>query len=511
MATERRYLLTARRPAQPAGTGQSPEPFDAIPAKAVVRKSRGAHRVVALTEREARDLADSRPDLLVEEDQPLQHFMPMPGLGLQVSNDGGTPLTFRVADRATGEPLQGVAILAQGATVTSKAYTDQDGVATLRAFEGLDRVIVSPAANYWSRVVGPDAAGADTTVGLDRLEPRGAGDWTRALMGIERDAAELAGAGVKVAIIDGGIAAHPDLRVAGGFNALDGQDEAAFDLDDSGHGTHCAGIIAGQGGDGGVAGIAPGAEIYSLKVFPGGRLSDLVEAIHWSIENRMDVLNMSLGLEAPSQALAVAIEQALAAGIVPVAAAGNGGGAVRYPAAFDGVLGVGALGMLGQFPEDSGHALRVSELSNPASGLFFANFSCTGAGLSFLAPGVAVISSVPGGYAAWDGTSMASPFVAGLAAVALGMNPQLRTGGPQQALAVHHLLAATATDLQLPPAMQGDGLPTARPLLAQVLQRRTADQHVASVRRLCEQRSEAIRAGLARSRQEIQDLLASLA
>ena len=213
------------------------------------------------------------------------------------------------------------------------------------------------------------------------------------------------GEGVKVAVIDTGIdCAHPDLRcdLSAGVNLVD---PGSPPMDDNEHGTHVFGTIAGRGnGPKGVFGVAPKATLIPVKVLDAdgtGSLSAIVEGIDWATKAGADVINMSLGGPAGSTALQRAVQKALAAGIVVVCAAGNSGpdpDTVGFPAGYPGVIAVAA--------------------SDSADGV--ASFSSRGGEVAFIAPGVDIRSTVPGGgYKKESGTSMASPHVSGLAALAI--------------------------------------------------------------------------------------------
>lgn len=215
--------------------------------------------------------------------------------------------------------------------------------------------------------------------------------------------ARTQGEGVKVAVIDTGIdSTHPDLRgaVAGGWNAVDPEHRDNF-KDDQGHGTHVAGTIAAIKNGEGVVGVAPKAKLYAVKVLDAdgnGSYSDVIAGIDWCAKNRIQVANMSLGADEASEPLRKAVARAALAGVTIVAAAGNSGGPVSYP---------------GVYPE----AIAVSA-SDSADKL--AEFSSRGPEVALIAPGVGVKSLAPGGgYATHDGTSMAAPHVAGLAALAV--------------------------------------------------------------------------------------------
>ncbi len=183
--------------------------------------------------------------------------------------------------------------------------------------------------------------------------------------------------------------------------------------DDHGHGTHVAGIIAAQAGNHeGGAGVACNAQIISIKAAQySGVLtsSDIAEGVHYAVANGAEIINMSFGGYTRSQieedALAVAFAQC-----VLVAAAGNDGGTEQcgppgpiYPAAYNWVLGVMA--------------------STPSGGLAgFSNRDCRprdSLEYEVMAPGVDILSTFPNSqYVAWDGTSMATPIVSGIAALA---------------------------------------------------------------------------------------------
>src|SRR5262249_55471643 len=234
--------------------------------------------------------------------------------------------------------------------------------------------------------------------------------------------------------------------------------------DTMGHGTHCAGIItAGIDRFEGVRGFAPKAEVHSLKVFPGGRFSDLIDALDQCIEHQIDIVNMSLGSAEASELVAQKLVEARQHGIACIVAAGNTGGPVQFPGMLPSVLTVSAIGKLDEFPMDTQHARTVTpELV--AGAMFSAKFSCFGQQIAVGGPGVAIVSTVPGGgYAAWDGTSMATPHITGMGALLLAHHPLLHTAQPlrneQRVLQLFRLLAGSGVRYLGDSTREGTGMP----------------------------------------------------
>lgn len=423
----------------------------------IEKRLRGGRCVVSLALDAARQLA-RRGDVVVETDAPL--IPPgMPGLEPAHTMLSTADLAVTVLD-PLGQPISNVTVLAHTGTSQFRAKTGAQGRVEL----GLPRpaishLIVSPAANFWSRVVpvGP-AAPAEMLVTLKPLAPRVFSTQIRSLLALPPQAELCEGAGVSVAVVDSGIAPHPALYVRDGYNTVDAiGDKSAWNQDDSGHGTHCAGLIAAHDPAQGYFGLAPGVELYSVRVFPGGHVSDLIEALDWCVVNGIDIVNMSLSSRRYSAALDQAVQRAFAHGVTVVAAAGNQGSEVAYPARLSHTVGVAAYGHPRMFPADSAHALRVGAFNGFYGAIFSARFSNRGTGVSVIAPGVSIVSTVPEGYAAWDGTSMAAPIVAAHLAKLLSAVKQTPNRQQWQSAYLHQMATSLCWSTGLPPVVEGNG------------------------------------------------------
>lgn len=270
--------------------------------------------------------------------------------------------------------------------------------------------------------------------------------------------------------------------------------------DGHGHGTHVAGIVAAKDNGIGVVGVAPNASLYAVRVLDaggGGTLDSIACGLEWVHENRdlIDVVNMSLGADLgenvanlvrpcntepkaifyePGHGVVYVWPEGLedkledpmreaicdlrADGIPVVVAAGNGDGDVATiaPAAYPEVITVSSFVDMDGAP--GGLAGRVDEDACPYGGWddrFYTHHNFTpdqrlssyhGAGVDFAAPGVCVLSTVPGGYMELTGTSMASPHVAGIVARLVGDHPEIAADGVDAIIEALTLAAETPTE-----------------------------------------------------------------
>jgi subtilisin family serine protease len=271
----------------------------------------------------------------------------------------------------------------------------------------------------------------------------GAIGWQKGLTGF--------GQGVGVAVLDTGVdASHPALR--GKISSAYEFDIQAWEallkpnsLDTDGHGTHVAGLIVGDR-----VGVAPEAKLFSGVVTPKGRgnVSTFILALEWvATQPEIQIVNISAGFRGYLPQMDEVIADLLAIGVLPVCATGNDGrDRSCSPGNYRDVISVGA----------SNQKNRVASFSSGGS-LSVENHSYTIPNL--VAPGEAVYSAVvTGGYEAWNGTSMATPIVSGVAALILEKYPEMTVTDLREEL------LSRCQDLKQPRDRQGAGLIQVEPV-----------------------------------------------
>jgi serine protease len=244
---------------------------------------------------------------------------------------------------------------------------------------------------------------------------------------------------VTVAVVDTGAQyEHEDLtNLFGsnpGYDFVDGDGDPAPGSANEAHGTHVCGCASADTDNGvGVAGVSD-SRLLSARALGGGgggALSDIADAVRWAADQGADIINMSLGGGGYTETMKRAVEYAYDQNdVLVVCAAGNDGGSVSYPAAYEECVAVSAL--------------------DPNEQL--ASFSNRGPEIEVAAPGVNVLSTVPyDGYDSFSGTSMASPVAAGVAALGKAADPSL------SASQLRERLKSTADGVGLPGDQQGSG------------------------------------------------------
>jgi serine protease len=321
-------------------------------------------------------------------------------------------------------------------------------IAALAARYGLtlrDNSPVSRAARLMEATLAPEQDAADLAARLSREriveaaapareafafwkpnDPRYREQWNMRLIGMERAWEISRGRGVVVAVIDTGVACEQDekctlardfkgVRVARGYDFVHNDQHPT---DDAGHGTHVAGTIAETTNNGeGVAGIAFEATIMPLKVLSAhgtGTSADIAAAIRYAADHGARIINMSLGMPFPDPIVRAACRYANRKGVTIVCAAGNGGTeGVFYPAAFPECIAVSAVG-----PDDTltPYSSYGPQIALAAPGGFKGLGESGGILQNTLMPDG---TSLRDDYYYFQGTSMASPHVAGVAALVM--------------------------------------------------------------------------------------------
>ncbi len=365
-----------------------------------------------------------------------------------------------------------------------QGVSDAQGEVALRFRPGtrLERLYAFPKANHWGHLSQEVVLGQRHDIDLRPIDLDDAGLLLRRYYGaLPADA----GQGVTVAVVDSGVvkAGHPALpNVAGGRNMV--FDETGGDAANEGdwgpaevdgeHGTHVAGIVGGRS-DRAWRGVAPGASLRSYRVFPhtgGGATNfDIAKAIDRAVgDDGCHIVNLSLGGADVDPLVRRAIDRAIQAGALVVAAAGNDGRSrVSHPAALPSAIAVSAMGRRGSFPATSSESGDVmAPFAEGDAEAFVARFSNVGPEIDVTGPGVGIVSAVPNdAFGVMSGTSMACPAVAGFAAYLLGTRGDIMAmNGEARSRALKEALFEKAQSLGFGRSFEGFGLPVEEPVVA---------------------------------------------
>jgi subtilisin family serine protease len=296
--------------------------------------------------------------------------------------------------------------------------------------------------------------------------------WGARVMGFGRIPPTYRGRGIRIALIDSGVAiGHPDLagRIEHGHDLIGRDVEKGWQEDMIGTGTHHATLIAGRDDGAGIVGLAPEAEVHVCRVTPGGSAAELIEALDYCISRQVDVAMFGASIPEHSVLLAAKVDEACRSGIACIAAADAAGG---WPAALPHVLAVGAIGQLGTFPPEDADTAAVSAQLTPEG--FFVPASSSAqcpATVDCCAPGVAVICGLPpSSYGPRSGAGTAAAHVSALAVLILAHHPMFRlepgqpsvTRDPMRPARLLEVIKGSCRPLsQLDPARTGAGIPDA--------------------------------------------------
>lgn len=347
------------------------------------------------------------------------------------------------------------AILSDQVGDTDYSVVTSDTLSTVQLLEEFseDNLVANVQPNYIYQTMTETTPWGITSAGVQATEAH---------------AGDITGAGIVVAVIDTGVDynhtdlddamwnAPSDVCVVDGSSVAcpnHGYDFVSSDSDGDGdgrdndpldyhvHGTHVAGTVAAEDNNEGVIGVAPGAEIMAVRVLSAtgfGTTADIASGIDFATDNGADVINMSIGAASYDAALEASVIDAWESGVVVVSAAGNESmQEISYPAGFEHSISVAAV------QETVSQANPDEDMDTRQA--YFSNYGT----VDVSAPGMRINSTVcncngyDGTYSGntFNGTSMASPHVAGVAALILSQYP---SASPDE---VAHILESTATDL----------------------------------------------------------------
>jgi subtilisin len=407
----------------------------------------------------------------------------LPAMAAMTAPGPALTVTIQVLSE-TGEPVEQAEVRLLGEQTVAQGLTGNDGRIDLTLHgelpETIAELFISARAGYWGLWRHRPELQADTvnTFALKPISLPDALDWGGKAMRFDQLPAECRGAGIKIALIDSGVAtSHRQLtRIDRGIDIRSGE-ARSWSQDFMGHGTPCAGLIAAiPEGAHGIRGYAVDSELHACRLPPDARCSDLVAALDYCLQNDIDVACLGFGCERGSAIVEQRIAAAKQQGLAVIAAAGNSAATVLFPACSPHVMAVGAIGQAGTYPDDSPQAVQAAAAVAVATGLFVPLFSCRGPELDLCAPGVALIAcQSPDGYAICDGTSLATAHVTALAALVLAHHGDFRGGFAgrdfQRVERLFQILKGTAQPIGHP-WLTGAGLPDAARALGVASERR---------------------------------------
>ena len=338
--------------------------------------------------------------------------------------DGGLQPAQSLELEQSGEVLHGEFVISRNLTpreldilgLQELRWNDTLGAGLYLAEEGVEISMLKRALEQEGASGVNDFVESNRPVRLASVnDPYYGYQWNLEMLDIESAWDISTGAGVTVAVIDTGVSFGLSDSPRNRARGYDFVDDDADPTDENGHGTHVAGTIAQATNNGrGVAGVAYDVDLMAIRTldrYGSGSTYDTASGIVWAVDNGADVINLSLGSPYATSIERNAVEYAIANGVVVVAATGNDGrSAISYPAGYDGVLAVGAVRADG----------RVASYSNYGSGIDLVapggdtSVDQTGDGY-----GDGILQETLGGLRFFEGTSMASPHVAGIAALVL--------------------------------------------------------------------------------------------
>jgi subtilisin len=436
-------------------------------------------KLVEMSQQSAESLESMEPGLRVF---PLQTYRlaaaRIAALGQPPGASSGAAIRVRIVCSVTGKGLAGARVSAltnvaawQGDEAVSDAYGD----VLLRLGGGsvaIEKLYVQPPpSGYWGAY---RPSGLISLGDVVPLEPISALS-PNVLTHFYGAAPPRPSSEIIVGVIDAGVGPHGDLNLIGGANTVQGEPRGDIGDNGIGHGTHVAGIV---GGDGGTAkGVAPGVKLRSYRIFGRGKFEtnnySIAKALIYAVDDGCDIVNLSLtGEQRPDPTLDEALKDAMRQGTLVVIAAGNEfRKPIGYPAAYVDQTGlvVSAMGRKSFYPAGS---CEIDALVGRDPEDFVAPFTNigpptnSGAQISVIAPGIGVISTVPGGYGVMSGTSMAAPAVCGFAARLLtqdlsSANPVLRKfRDRQRVLDMIQMVDGAAKSLGFGRQYEGRGLPS---------------------------------------------------